>query len=156
MLWINFGILVFLFLKYAKKPLIGFLRGESKKIKEEITDVETQLDKAKTIMESEVINLKDLEGRIQEIRGNIVEIAQREREKTIEQARITANRMMEDVNKESEYKIELAKKTIQDEMMDFAISIVKERLEKGLKPEDDEKLINEFLSGMDPAKRFFN
>lgn len=156
MLWINFGILVFLFLKYAKKPLMGFLRGESDKIEEDLNDVETQLKKAKSIMDSEVVNLKDLEGRIQEIRENIIEFTQREIEKTIEKAKITANQMIEGVNKESKYKLEMAKKAIEAEMMDIAISIVEGKLKKGLKPEDDEKLINQFLSGMDTAKKFFN
>ena len=40
MLWLNFGILAFLLVKYGRAPLIAFLRGEAKRTAEEIERVE--------------------------------------------------------------------------------------------------------------------
>ena len=36
MLWVNFGILAFFFMKYAKKPLLTFLSGERLKVEDNI------------------------------------------------------------------------------------------------------------------------
>ena len=40
--------------------------------------------------------------------------------------------------------------------MNIALSIVEERLKGGMKSEDNELLINDFLSGMDTAKSYFD
>ena len=156
MLWFNFGVLVFLFIKYAKKPLMGFLRGESNKIEENLTDVETKLKNTKSIMDSETVNLKDLDGRIQEMREDIIALSQREKERIIEKTKITASQMIEDANKESTYKLDIAKRAIEAEMMDIALTIVEGRLKGGMKSEDNELLIDDFLSSVTTAKRYFN
>ena len=44
MLFLNFGILVFLFIKFARKPLMNFLRGERTKIAEEFGKINGEKD----------------------------------------------------------------------------------------------------------------
>ena len=154
LLFINFGILVFFFIKYAKRPLIDFLHGERKKLEEILNTVNEKLKEAKSLMNAEADKLKDIDGRLQEIRGTIIEIGQKEKEKTIETAKITAEKMIEDAQKESEYKLDMAKKTLTNEMVDIAIALVEKRLKKRITAADDKKFIDQFIVNLDKVKRY--
>ncbi|MDY7035313.1 MAG: ATP synthase F0 subunit B [Thermodesulfobacteriota bacterium] len=154
LLFINFGILVFFFIKYAKRPLIDFLHGERKMLEDILNTVNEKLKEAKSLMNAEADKLKDIDGRLQEIRGTIIEIGQKEKEKTIETAKITAKKMIEDAQKESEYKLDMAKKTLTNEMVDIAISLVEKRLKKRISAADDKKFIDQFLGNLDKVKRY--
>lgn len=156
MLFVNFGILVFLFIKYARKPLINFLQDESSKIAEDLDSVEEQLKKAKSALNTEEEKLSSTEDRIQKIREDIIELGRREKEKIIENAQQTADQMIKDTKRKSDYKLEMAKKTLGIEIMDIAVSIAREKIQKGISQEDDDALINQFLSGLDTVKGNFN
>jgi F-type H+-transporting ATPase subunit b len=152
MLFVNFGILVFLFIKYAKKPLVNFLQGESSKVAEDLDSVEEQLKKAKSALNAEEEKFSGTEERIQMIRADIIELGRREKEKIIENAQQTADQMIEDTKRKSEFKLDMAKKTLGNEVMDIAVSVAREKIQKGITPEDDEALINQFLSGLDTVR----
>lgn len=152
MLWVNFGILVFLFNKYGKKPLMDFLDHEREKIKETLDAVTTQLDEARTMMDAEVEKLNGMDEHLEELRKTIVELGQREKERLVEVAKSTADQMIEDAEKESGYRLAAAKKALNDEMVDIAVSIVEKRLARGLTPEDNKKLVNEFIADLETSK----
>jgi F-type H+-transporting ATPase subunit b len=156
MLFVNFGILAFLFIKYARKPLINFLKGESKKVAEDLDNVEEQLKNAKSILNTEEENFSNTEERIQKIREDILELGRIEKEKIIENAKQSADQMIEDTKRKSEYKLEKAKKSLGVEIMDMAVSIARDKIQKEISPEDDEALINQFLSDLTKVKGNLN
>jgi F-type H+-transporting ATPase subunit b len=156
MLWINFGILVFFFLKYAKQPLKDFIHGERNKIDVTLDTANEQLNKAKSVLGEESDRLKDIDGRLQDMQKSIIEMGQREKEKLIEAAKIAANQMMEDAKKESQYRLTMAKKTLKDEMVEIAVSLVEERLKEKISLEDDKILVNQFIDGLDTSERHFD
>lgn len=153
MLWVNFGILVFFFLKYARKPLMDYLRGIQDKTKKEIDTIEKQVKDAELRMKAESAKIDEIEAHIEKIRQSIIEMGQREKEKIIEQAQITAKKMIEDANAYSGYRLAKARKELFDEMVDMAVSMVKERLEKGISEQDNEKLINQFIADLGSSKQ---
>ena len=44
MRWLNFGILLILFFKYARKPLVSFFTGQARQIEKNIQSVEAEKD----------------------------------------------------------------------------------------------------------------
>ena len=46
LLWFNFGIIVFVFIRYGKTPLMNFLRGRKEKLKQEIEHLEEKKEAA--------------------------------------------------------------------------------------------------------------
>ena len=71
MKWVNFGILVVLFLKFGKKPLMEFLRGRKSEIAQEIGKIEAEREKvAETLLEAKRA-LEASEQRLDEIRRRI-------------------------------------------------------------------------------------
>ncbi len=146
MLWANFGILVFLFLRYGKKPLTDFLAGEKSKIEEHLDAVNHQLGEAKSRLEAEQGRLRDIEGQLRELRGRILELGRQEKERILEMARGSAAQMIEDAHMESELRLAAAKKAFKNEMIDLAVSIVEGKLKTRISSEDNDILLNQFLS----------
>ena len=155
MIWVNFGILVFLFIKFARKPLMDFLHGERNKITKKIENIEGQVKKARSVMEAEADRLKKIDENIEEIRGRIVELGQNEKKMMIEKADLMAKQMIEDAKKEAFYKLETAKKRLGEEMLEIAVSLTVEELKKTISQDDDEKIINQFSDGLQYQKGHF-
>ena len=156
MLLVNFGILVFFFLRYAKKPLMEFFRNVRKKIEENLNKINDQFNEVKVAMDAEAAKMKEIEQHIDEIRKNIVAMGTREKEKIIEQAKITADKMIEDAKSYASYQIAKVRKALSDEMIDISISMVKERLIKGISEQDNEKLVDRFILDLGTSKGHTN
>ena len=155
MLFVNFGILVFLFIKFARKPLMDFLYGERKKIAARLNEMEKQVKEAKALMETEAEKLKSIDIRISEIRERVISLGQKEKDSIIEKAQTTAKQMIEDAKNETEYKLEAAKKRFGEEMLEIAVSIAKENLKKSITSEEDERIINTFSDDLSAEKIHF-
>jgi len=155
MLWVNFGILVFLFLRYAKKPLMDYLRGVRQDIEKHMNTLNGDYDNVKSAMDKEANRLKGIDQRLAEIRETVLGIGRREKEKIIEQGKIAAEKMIQDAKAYSSYKMAMAKKALSDELIDLAISMAEENLAKGISEADNEKLINGFLMDLGASKGHF-
>ena len=83
-------------------------------------------------------------------------MAKREKDKIIEDAKTAAEKMIENAKRYYDYRMAFAKKTLSDEMVDIAISMVEERLSKEISEEDNEKLINKFFTDLQTSKLNLN
>ncbi|MBN1851042.1 MAG: ATP synthase F0 subunit B [Deltaproteobacteria bacterium] len=155
MLWVNFGILVFLFIKFAKNPLMDFLHSEQNKISETLSSVEEKVKSARVLMDAEADKLKDIDQSLQQIKDDIIELGRIEKDKIVESAKQTADQMIEDAKKQSEYRLESAKKRFSMEMLNEAISIAVEKLRNNITQEDNEKIIDRFTSKLTTSKARF-
>lgn len=152
MLVINFLILVFFFMKYAKKPLMNFLRGVRTKIEENLNEIDGRMQDAQTERDREADKIKGLDQYIEEIRTSIMEMGEKEKEMIIEQGRASAEKMINDAKAYADHRITVAKKALSEEMVDLAISIVEEKLALSLNDDDNEKLIDQFVTDLETAK----
>jgi F-type H+-transporting ATPase subunit b len=146
MLWVNFGILIFLFLKFAKNSLLNFLFGERNKIADMLQKVDDSVKQARSLMDAEQEKIKDIDKRLEKIKQDILEIGRNEKEKIIENAKLMATQMIEDARKQSDYKLLKAKNKFGSEMMGMAISIAIEKLRKEITTEDNQRIIDQFTS----------
>lgn len=152
LLWVNFGILAFVFLRYAKKPLMGYLRGVQTEVEEELNEIKTRFNEAKSLMDVEEGKLKNIQARVDEIRENMLELGEREKERIIEEGRIAAEKMIQNARDYAQYRIDLARKALADEMVDLAFYMVEEKLTKGISEEENENLVNQFVSELEATK----
>ncbi len=151
MLFVNFGILVFLFFKYAKKPLVNFIFKERDKIKNDIEKLEKEYKDAQLILDEQNRKLSNIEAYVKEIKDSILQLAQRERQKIIEDAKRNAERILEEAKYYQETEVAKAKRQLQEELILMAISFVKERLRKKLTNEMNEKIITAFIKDMEKS-----
>ena len=75
--------------------------------------------------------------------------------KIIEKAKKAADKMVEDAKKETVYKMEAAKKSFSEEMLDLAVSLAVTKLRADMTSEDDENLVLSFSSGLSAEKDHF-
>ncbi len=157
MLFVNFGILVAAFIKFGKTPLVNFLRGESKKVEEKIDTIEGQLQEANSLMKAETDKFASIDEGIKEMREQIIALGEKEKQKIIEKAGLLARHMIEDARNEAEYRLEKAKKSYGEEMLETAVSIALRDLESRLTQDDDEdiveKMVDQFSIGLDTGKQ---
>ena len=153
LLFFNFGILVFFFIKYARKPLMNFLRGTRNDVESGLNKVETRLNHATSLRDAELDKLKNIQAQIDKIRADILEMGRHEKEKHIEEGKIAAENMIEQAKNYGYHRIQKAKKVVADEMIDRAFSTVEEVLAKKFLPEDNENIVNQFLNDLKTTKQ---
>ena len=155
LLIINFGILVFLFLKYAKKPFLGFLYGERDKIKEELSSLDSMITGAGAGLSKEEDKLRNIAKLIEDIKQTNLELGKKEKERIIEEARIRSNQILKKAEYEAHYKLINARKALAHELTDLAFNLVPARLNKAFSTKDDEKLIDRFIIDLEKEKEQF-
>jgi len=148
LLWVNFGILVFFFLKFARKPLMVFLRRTGDEIKKTLNSISAQREEAKSTMEAEAEKLERIEENLEEIRNRILEMGRREKKMIVEQGRVVADKMIKDAKEYAGHRLSAARKMLSDEMVEIAISMVQTRLSKGITEKDDDKIIKQFVADL--------
>lgn len=155
MLFFNFGILVFVFMKYARKPLVNLLKNMCRKIEESLNTAGHQLREAQALLDAEKAKLGAIEEHLQKIQERILQIAQTEKDAIIEHGRLSAERMIENAGSYANYRISMAQKTLSDELVEMAVSIAQEKLAKGLSEQDDDRLIESFLTGLETSRKHY-
>jgi F0F1-type ATP synthase membrane subunit b/b' len=139
-------------MKYAKKPLLDYLRSVKEKIEENLNTINHDVQKAKSSMEAEHEKLQGIEDHLEEIKARITEIGRTEKERIIESGKATAQEMIENAKAYANYKLTLAKKKISDEMVDTAVSMAAETLKKGISQEDSVQLVAKFFKDLETSK----
>lgn len=145
--WINFGIIVFVFYKYAKTPLMNFLRGQKEKLAEEIKKLEDKKeDMANKVKETQKA-LDESEVRFADLKDRIVQQGERGKQEIIESAKNHSRIMLEGANRKIDSYILSSKNMFKAELIDAAIELAMERLPKEITDKDDERFIVQYLSG---------
>jgi len=152
MLWVNFGIMAFIFIRYAKKPLMDFLHGVRRKIEGNLQEVDVQLAAAKSAVSGEDAKLKGIDEEIRQMHERVLEMAKSEKEQIIDSGRVTAEKMIENAKAYAEYRLATARKAIFDEMVDLAVSMAEERLKERISPEDGERLFADFVDHLEKSR----
>ncbi|MBN1277348.1 MAG: ATP synthase F0 subunit B [Deltaproteobacteria bacterium] len=155
LLFFNFGILVFLFIKFARKPLMNFFFGEKNKIRERLDSLDSKFQAASSAISAEAEKLKNIDEQLNEMREQILQIGIDEKEKIIAEAHVAAAQMLEKTKAESEYRLIGAKKALNNEVVDIAVTIAEERLLKGISSEDNDNVISHFLDNLSENKKYF-
>jgi F-type H+-transporting ATPase subunit b len=145
MLWLNFGILLFLLVKYGRAPLIGFLSGEAQRTAEEIE----QAEKSKLGMDVKVQEMisaaKNRSERLQSLKERLIREGERKRREIIESARSESRIMLEQTRLKIDRQIIEARERLKAEMIDRAVETALERLPGVVNADDQKKLVETFI-----------
>lgn len=148
MKWVNFGILVFIIVKFGKSPIMNFLHGRKKEVADEIDRVEMARDNALTDMKETQTKLDEREQYLAEMNTKVRAQAESNKKQMIEDARRQAVQMMEDAKKKVEYQIIAARQSFQTEMIEMAVNIASEKLPKEISEYDNEIMVTQYLGSV--------
>jgi len=152
MRWVNFGILVFFFLKYGKPALSNFLNGERNRVQQRLHEIEKDLNLARMRVDEESKQLEGIEDSLEGVRRSIVELGEKEKERIIRGARGNAEQMIRDAENELDFKMEEARRALNNRLAEQAVSLAGEKLRGAFTEQDNESQITGFIGRLDGVK----
>jgi F-type H+-transporting ATPase subunit b len=145
MMWINFGILAFLLVKYLRAPLLNLLRGEADKtaaVLKQAQEGKEQIDR--DVQET----LKALENARERLRGTqerIIRDGERQRQRIIESAQHESRMLLDRTRLKIDVQIAEAQLRLKDELIDRAVAMALERLPEEITAEEQARLVDRFV-----------
>lgn len=144
--YINFGIIVFLIIKYGKTPIMNFLRGQKEKLAKEIKRLEDEKEDVASQLKEMIKTIDESEERFEELKERIVRQGEKKKAEIIQTGQEQSKSMIVVAKQRIESYFEQAKNEFRAELIDTAIDLALERFPKEMTPEDNDKFTREFLT----------
>ena len=142
---VNLVILLAVLVYFARKPLRAFFDKRRSDISEELQSSADELATAESTYAKWQRRMIDLEGELDEIRATSRQRAEAERERIIQDARATAERIRNDATVAVELELRRAREILREEATQLAIELAGERLSREVTEADRDRLIDEFI-----------
>ena len=146
LLWINFGIIAFVFVKYGKTPLMNFLRGQKEKVAKDIERVEKKKEEAVNRIKEIQKVLDEKDARFAIIKDRIVRQGERKKKEIVESAQQQSKMMLNDAKRRIDSQFLQAKIAFRAELIDSAIELAMQRLPLEITDEDNDKFLDQYLA----------
>jgi len=143
--WINFGIIVFLIVKFGKKPLMNFLHNRKESLARDIGILEKEKEKVNQSIKETKLQLEESVGHFAELKERIVRQGEKQKEKIVEGARIQSGLMIEASGQKVEAIIQNAKNSFRTELIDAAFKTAMEKIADEITDEDNRKLLIQYI-----------
>lgn len=140
MRWVNFLILVAVFIKFGRKPLLQFLDNQKKNVGRSIEDLEEKKKAAEALVLKSQDELKDSRERLARIKERIIAEGQTCKEKLIADAQNDARNMMDSAKRKIEGRMQTAYADIKAELVDMAADLALSQLPNVITADDQVKL----------------
>jgi len=145
MRWINFLILAFLLVKFGRKPLMNFLKGQRFDLAREIDELKEQKTTAEARLKEIQGELEQSNARFVELTERIIRDGERRKEELIEEARLESQIMLESAQQKIASRFIRARQRLRSEIVDSAIDKALERLPALVNDADNERLIQDYI-----------
>jgi F-type H+-transporting ATPase subunit b len=148
MLWINFFILVFIIVKYGKKPFMDFLRGRSDEVENSIQELQKQKNAIDAKIHKTNQMIEDSSIKFEQIKTRIINEGERAKQKIIEDAKTQSEKIIELEKLKAQNRIVQARNDFMAELVDAASTLAQKRLPAEITNQDHQQLLNLFLSNI--------
>ena len=148
MMWVNFGIIAFLVVKFGKKPFMEFLAGQKEDLKNEIDKIELDKKKADENLTKTQKLIDESSVRLAKIKERISGEAEKEKQKIIEDAKNQSKNLIKAARKKIENQIADAKLNFKAELVDEAINLAMKKLPDIITEKDNEKFLGNYLEAV--------
>jgi F-type H+-transporting ATPase subunit b len=146
MRWLNFGIIVFILVKYARTPIKDFLLSRREEVARDIEMVEEKKEAANKKIQDAARMLDESEVRFARVKERIIQEGQTKKQKLIEDAQQESKILLESTMKKIENQLLVAKSAFKSELVDTAISLAMKRLPDEITTEDNQQFTHQFLT----------
>jgi F-type H+-transporting ATPase subunit b len=146
MMWVNFGIFVFVAVKFGKTPLMNFLRSRKEELAEEINKIETKRAQAAAKVDACRKMLEESETRLSDLRARIIKEGERKKLEIIADAQNESQMMLNDAERRMQYQVLLARDKFKAQLIDMAVDLATEKLCHAVTDQDNRKLLDNYLS----------
>ncbi len=144
--FINFALLVIILVVVVKKAKIGgFFSSRIEEIKKKFDELNTEKDTSEGRFQELEKKLKEFEVQKQEIIEQFKADGAAEKEKIIAEAKERANQILIQADLTIEREIQAARDRLRQEVVEVAAQKAQEIIEKQIKDDDQDHLVNEFI-----------
>ena len=142
----NFVALVAILFFILRKPVKNFFNDRIRVIREQLTDLENQKKAAEQKLAEYNNRLAALSQESEKIIEQYRQQGESVRDKILKEAENAANKLEDQAKRNIEREFAQAKKKLETEVFEKAIEKAEEKLKRGTTPEDQEKLVQEYLN----------
>ena len=142
---LNFILLLIILKKLLYKPLINFLNKRQKQIKDDIENAQKSRDESTKILESQKKMLQEARKETRELRNEAIINAKIAGEQIINKAHTQKESIIGEAQKIVNAEVQKAKRSIENEIGQFVISLTGKIIGKKLNEKDDIVLIDNLI-----------
>ncbi len=142
---LNFIVLMIILVKFGAKPIGSALAGRQKRVKEELAELESRKAEAERSFREFEAKLSTVEKDIDRVVEKAVAQAEVEKAKIIEKAEQAADDIKRQAKLTIQNEIMEARRTLKNDVADQASVMAEELIVKNLTPEDQVKIIEDYL-----------
>ncbi len=142
MRWVNFLILVAVIIKYARGPVIDFLKGKRAETALMIEQIEGKKQLAEEKIKERQIELQASKDRLKLIQDRIIAEGQRQKEKMITAAQQESRLMLETAHTKISGQIRDAHQAVRSELIEMATEKAMEKMPRMLTQKDHDQMIH--------------
>lgn len=151
MMWVNFAILAFLLVKYARTPLLNLLKGEADKAAAGLTQAHANKERVAQQVEDTLKALENARERTRDIQEKILAEGARQRQRIIDSAEHESRLLLDRTRQKIDTQIVEARLRIRSELIDRAVALALERLPAEITPEEQARLVERFVRDTRPS-----
>ena len=142
---LNFIVLMIILVKFGAKPIASALGGRQTAVKNELEDLESRRDEAEKQYREFEAKLATVEKDIDKIVEKAVAQAEVEKAKILEKAEQAVDDMKRQAEQAIQNEVTEARRELKDDIADQAAVLAEELIVKNLNPEDQVKIIENYL-----------
>lgn len=148
----NFAIMVAILIKLLKKPVANFFSSRRENIQRLLTDLEEKKKEVEAKAAEYQAKLAALDKETEQILAEYIQEGETEKQKIIQAAEKQAQYIKEQARLAIQQEIKAAKESLQEEIAELSVSAAEDLLKKHIRPEDQDRLIDEFITKAVEAK----
>jgi F-type H+-transporting ATPase subunit b len=149
MTYLNFGIVCFLFYRYARKPLLKFLDARAREVAETLEHSRRTKEEAGGELRAAIRRLAGVEEEKKQILQLATEVSEKQRAMMLEDAQRAADRVAEQLDADIERARYLARERVTELLANQAVEEAERHIAQTITQEDHAALIGRFIEQLD-------
>lgn len=145
---LNFGILIFLIVRFGGKPIQDGLKARRESIAKEIEDAQKMKKEAKQRAKKYQAKLEGLDEELASAKQGLIEAGEADKARIVREAEEKAARMNRDAAALLEQESRQVHEDLVNETVEAAVREAEDLLKKRVMPEDHERLAEDFLASL--------
>ncbi|OGW46897.1 MAG: ATP synthase F0 subunit B [Nitrospirae bacterium RBG_13_41_22] len=142
---INFGILILILFKFAKKPLQNFLQKRTELIEKTLNEAKEAKEAATKALKEVEERLKVKDSEIEAIMSAAKKSGEHERDSIIEESTRLKEKILEQAKTNIDFELKHAKEVLKAEAVELAMELAEKKLKDKLTKDEQEKLLEDSL-----------
>ena len=146
MMWLNFGILVFLLIKFTKTPIVNFFKGQKEEVERDLHEAEQKQQAAQAKIAKTQKLLDESDTRLKKLKERILKQGEHKKHEIIANAVEESRSLLEAARKRVDSQIVIARNKFRSELIDAAIDAAMVKLPIQVTKDDDRKMIDQYIN----------